>query len=291
VGTTGRTSVQAIGIGSLNVAGAATNFTASRSSVPFQNGYTGLSKLNSAHFQGPTDAVGLDVNGKIGSLKFDKGISNPTNLFVGTTSTGAQVSATQYGRPASDTSYAGAGYVGGQVTAKSIKSIRILPSNTVTQTPINPDFVQLKGQGTTTYVPHPGNATTNALITASGNIGKTVIVGTNQNSEIKSGFHYNSFAAGLEGTRAASKIGPLHQGGSQLNSVTSATYRPGSQYYGSTTSVAGPGTINGKTAGTTTNTGAITPLTNVGAGYYARTKTGGYLPPPNKPTRVNGKLV
>ena len=262
----------------------------SRTAVPFQNGYTGLAKLNSAHFRGPTDAVGLDVNGTIGSLKFDKGISNPTNLFVGTTSTGAQVPASQYGRPAADTSYAGAGFIGGQVTAKKIGSIRVLPANTVNQVPINPDFVQLYGQGHTTFIPSPGNAMTNALISSSGNIGHTVIVGTNQNSEIKSGFHYNSFAAGLEGTRAKSKIGPLHQSGNQLNAVTSATYRATTNHYGSTSDVAGPGTIKGNTLGTTTNTGAITPLNNVGAGYYARQKAG-YLPPPSRPARVNGKLV
>ncbi len=289
VGTTGRTSVQAIGIGKLNVAGAATNFTASRSSVPFQNGYTGLAKLKSAHFHGPTDAVGLDVNGNIGSLKFDRGISNPTNLFVGTTSTGAQVPATQYGTPAANTSYAGAGYVGGQVTAKKIGSLRILPANTVNQTPINPDFVQLYTQGSTAFIPRPGNATSNALITSSGNIGHTVIVGSNQNSEIKSGFHYGSFASGLEGTRAKSKIAPYHQNGDQINSVTSATVRTPTYHYSTTSIVRGPGTIKGNTSGTPINTGAITPLTNVGAGYYARTKVG-YLPPPVRPTRVNGNL-
>ncbi len=290
VGTTGRTSVQAIGIGNLNVAGAATNFTASRSSVPFQNGFTGLSKLKSAHFHGPTDAVGLDVNGNIGSLKFDKGISNPTNLFVGTTAAGPQVPATQYGIPTDQTSYAGAGYVGGQVTAKQIGSLRILPANTVNQVPINPDFVQLYTQGSTAFIPRAGNATSNALITSSGNIGHTVIVGSNQNSEIKSGFHYNSFAAGLEGTRAKSKIAPYHQNGDQINAVTSATYRPASHNYASPRSVRGPGTLKGGTFGTTITTGAITPLTNVGAGYYARKKVG-YFPPPNAPTRVNGQLV
>ena len=39
------------------------------------------------------------------------------------------------------------------------------------------------------------------------------VVGDSVNSEIKSGFHYPSFAAGLEGTRAPSTIGPLRQNG------------------------------------------------------------------------------
>ena len=290
VATTGRTSVQAIGIDKLNVAGAATNFTASRSSVPFQNGFSGLSKLKSAHFHGPTDAVGLDVNGNIGSLKFDKGISNPTNLFLGTTAAGTQVPASQYGTPADQTSYAGAGFVGGQITAKKIGSIRIFPSNTVNQVPINPDFVQLYRQGNTAFFARNGNATTNTLITSSGDIGHTVIVGTNQNSEIKSGFHYGSFAAGLEGTRAKSKIAPYHQNGDQLNSVTSATYRPYLNRYGTPRDVRGPGTLKGTTNGVPTTTGAITPLGNVGSGYYARKKVG-YFPPPTNPTRINGNLV
>lgn len=314
VATTGRTSVQAIAIHSLNVAGAATNFTASRSPAPFQNGFTGLSRLDRAHFRGPTDAVGLDVNGPIGNLTYDKGISNPTNLFVGTSAaavpagspdgttpvntglpavTGPSLPATRFGTPLDQTSYAGAGFVGGQVTATRIGRLRVYPANTVLQTPSNPDFVQLYRQGNTAYFPRKGNALTNALIVSSGNIGKVQIVGDAQNSEVKSGFHYNSFAAGLEGTRAPSRIGPLRENGNLVNGVTSATYRPFMHFYGTSADTRGPGRIRGRfnVNGSLINTGGITPLNNVGAGFYAKSKRGGYLPPPQLPTRVHGVLV
>jgi hypothetical protein len=291
VATTGRTSVQTIGINKLTVHGAATNFTASRSSVPFQNGFTGLSHLDTATFQGPTDAVGLDVHGNIGSLKFKKGAGNPYGVFIGTTAAGPQVPATLYGIPAGSTGYAAAGFIGAQVTAKKIGSLAVLPANVVTATPSNPDFVQLRQTGYPYYVVKPGAALTNALITSEGNIGQTAIVGDLVNSEIKAGFDYNSFAAGLEGTRAPSRIGPLHQNGNSVNGVTSATVRPASHFYGTPTSIYGPGTIRGKSNGSLFNTGGLTPLDNVGAGFFARTKTGGYLPPPQTSIHKNGKLI
>lgn len=280
VATTGRTSVQAIGVGSINVAGGATNFTASRSSVPFQNSFSGLDHLNSAHFRGPTDAVGLNVNGPVGTLHYDRGMGNPAGQFVGTSPAGPLVPATLYGLPADQNGYAASGLVAGQVTATSIKGIRILPANVVTQTPSNPDFVQLFRQGSTVYIPRPGNAMTNSLIASAGDIGKVHIVGNQVNSEIKSGFDYDSFAAGLEGTRAASKIGPLSHRGNQVNGVTSATWRPFTNIYGTPFDTAGPGKIRGSFNGTVTDTQAVTPLGNIGAGFFARTKTGGYLPPP-----------
>jgi hypothetical protein len=289
VATTGRTSVQAISINTLEVHGAATNFTASRASVPFQNGFSGLSKLKKAHFAGPTDAVGLDVNGAIGSLSFDKGISNTANLFLGTTADGAQIPATKYGVPADQTSYSGAGLIGGQVTATKIGQLKIGPSDVTTQSPSNPAFDQLFGTNTLTSVVQPGTAMANAVITTSGNIRHTKIVGNSISSEIKTGFHYPSYAAGLEGTRAASKIGKLKQTGSLLNSVTSATYRPFMNVYGTSADTRGPGKITGNLNGRLVSTGGTTALGNTGAGFFARTKNG-YLPPPQASPRVNGVL-
>ncbi len=122
-------------------------------------------------------------------------------------------------------------------------------------------------------VPFNGNAATNALITSATTIGQTRMVGNLQNTEIKAGFHYNSFAAGLQGTRAASKIGRVHQAGSNINGVVSSTVRPGlGRIYGAIGKVQGPGTISGSFTGTNTNTGGLTPLGNSGAGYYARHK-------------------
>jgi hypothetical protein len=291
VATTGRTSVQAIGVGQINVAGAATNFTASRSPQPFQNSFTGLNHLNSAHFAGPTDAVGLDVNGPIGSLAFDKGIGNPAGQFLGKTASGAEVPATLYGLPADQNGYAASGLVAGQVTATNIGHLSVKPANVTLQTPTNPDFVQAFRQGSTVFIPRPGNALTNALIAASGSIGKTHILGNQVNSEIKSGFDYNSFAAGLEGTRAPSQIGPLKQSGNMINGVTSATYRPFMKFYGTPVDDAGPGRIRGNFNGSLANTQGVTTLGNVGAGFFAAAKQGGYLPPPEAPKRVHGVLV
>ncbi len=265
VATTGRTSVQATSLGNLTVHGAATNLTASRSSVPFQSGFSSLASLNKATFQGPTDAVGLDVNGTIGSLTFAKGIGNTTNTFLGTT-TGGDVPATGYGRPADQTSYAGAGLISGQVTAKKIGRLTILPSSVSTVPLEDPTFA-------TKTVAVNGNAATNALIASATNIGHTVIQGNLQNTEIKAGFHYNSFAAGLEGTRAPSKIGKLKQTGDNISAVVSSTVRPGvNNVYGAPFTVHGPGKITGKQTGSNTNTGSLTPLGNSGAGYFARKK-------------------
>lgn len=296
VQTTGRTSVQAQAIGDLTVRAGANNFTASRSSVPFQNGYSGLAGLRNAKFHGPTNAVGLDVNGTLGSATFDRGLGSPTGVAIGTNSvggtaiTGQTVPATGYGLPADQVSYAGQGYIGGQVVARRINHLRVGAANVTLQTPTNPDFVQIYRQGNTAYIPRTGTALSNALIVSSTDIGKTQIDGDQVNSEIKSGFHYNSFAAGLEGTRAASRLGRITQNGSQINSVTSATYRPHLRTYGTSADVAGPGTIIGNTTnGRLYATGGITPLTNVGAGNFARTKRGGYLPPPQRPIPAPGK--
>lgn len=288
VSTTGRTSVQTFGINKLNVQGAATNLTASRSAQPFQSGFSGMSRLGSATFNGPTDAVGLDVNGRIGKLTYKKGMGNPSGVFVGTTlvtdpTTGAvtpgpQVPATMYGIPTGTTGYAAAGFVAGQVTAKQIGKLHVGPANVTTISPTNPDFVQLRQQGTAYALVLPGTAMVNSLVSSSGNIGKVHIKGNTQNSEIKTGFHYNSFAAGLEGTRAASRIGSVTQVGAMINADTSATVRPKNHVYGTTGSILGPGSITGKFKGALYNTGGVTPLMNTGAGFYAKTKIG-KLPP------------
>lgn len=295
VATTGRTSVQATAVGNLDVKGAATNLTVSRGAQPFQNGFSGLSKLKSAHFHSTTDAVGIDVNGPVGLLQYDKGMGNPTGVFTGSTTTGnptgAQTPATQYGLPADQTSYAAAGLVAGQVTATKINRLHVKAANVTIQQPSNPSLDVLTGTGEAPQVVTPGNALTNAVVTTSGNIGKVKIVGTSVNSEIKTGFHYPSYAAGLEGTRAASKIGSYRHNGSLLNSVTSATYRANNGAYGTSGDTKGPGKIRGNLTGVNLATGGTTALGNTGAGVYAKKKSGGYLPPPEGPNRVNGVLV
>lgn len=301
IATTGRTAVQAIGVNTINVAGAATNFTASRNSQPFVTGFSGLNHLRKATFNGPTDAVGLDVNGKVGALTFNRGLGSPTGVFTGVATnststtvgsgvpTGAEVPATLYGTPLDQYGYAAAGLVAGQVTATSLGSLTVNPANVVTQSPTNPDFTQINLPGTLVTIPRPGNALTNAAIISSGKIGKVHIVGNQVNSEIKSGFHYPSYSVGLEGTRAPSRTGPVKQTGSLVNGVTSATWRPYLNVYGTPVDTAGPGRIRGNLNGTIVTTNGVTALGNVGAGFYARFKKG-YLPPPSAPTRVNGVL-
>ncbi len=276
VNATGRTSVQALGVGDLYVYGAANNLTASRNSPPFQNGFTGLDHLSSGTFNGPVDAVGLDVNGPVGHLTFNKGIGNTTGLFTGVTASvnGSQFPAATFGTPTSDTSYAAAGLISGQVTATSIRSVKIRAGEVTTQVPLNPDFVQVRGIGTIAYTVRPGAAAVNTLIASSGNIGRVRVTGDVVNSEIKSGFHYPSFAAGLEGTRARSTIAPVRVNGNLVNGVVSATYRPFMNFYGSPNDVRGPGKIVGTVTGAAVNTGAATTLGNTGAGAYARVKIG-----------------
>ncbi len=279
VGTTGRTAVRVFGIDNLRVRGSAVNFTASRGAVPFQNGFSSLDHLGKAVFNGNADGVGLDVtNGKIGGVRFSRGLGNPT---------GSSIAATSFGTPVSQTGYPASGLLGGLVTARKIGHIKVGPANQQLQVATNPDFVQLKQQRSPTFFPQPGNALTSAAIVSSGSIGSVSVKGDTVNSEIKSGFHYPSFAAGLEGTRAPSKIGPVRHNGNLVNGDISATYRPGNHVYGAPGHVAGPGSINGKmsTQDSTYVTGGLTPLGNQGAGFYARHKRGGYLPPPLLPTR------
>ena len=73
---------------------------------------------------------------------------------------------------------------------------------------------------------NPGTALTNAAITTQGSIGHVTVTGNQLNSEIKTGFDYQSYLAGLEGTREASRIARLTQRGDLVSSVDSATFRP-----------------------------------------------------------------
>jgi hypothetical protein len=278
VGTTGRTAVQATAIDHLHVRGSATNFTASRGQVPFQNSLSGLQHLGVATFDSNADAVGLDVNGTIKKLRFSRGLGNPT---------GTSPAATQFGLPADKLGYPATGLVGGLVRAKKIGAVRLGPANTILQTAQNPDFVQTTNPGNPTYYPQPGNAASSAAIVSSGSIGKVAVRGNLSASEIKTGFDYPSFAAGLQGTRAKSLIRRSVYRGDLVNADVSATYRPGGGVYANPGSVKGPGSITGNQARKNGlfSIGSFTPLLNQGTGFYARHKHG-YLPPPSKPTRV-----
>ena len=204
VGTTGRTAVQATAINTLNVHGSAKNFTVSRAAVPFSSEASGVDHLHKATFGGNADAVGLDVKGKIGKLTFNRGLGNPAGVFTATSaSSGLLLPTTLYGTPPGTTGYPAAGLSGGTIRASSIGKLKVKAANVFVQTAQNPDFVQLGIQGYPTYAVAPGYSLTNAVITTSGSIGSVNIKGTPLNTEIKTGFDYQAYLAGLEGTRGA----------------------------------------------------------------------------------------
>ena len=164
-----------------------------------------------AHVQRPDRRASASTStGRSARSTFNKGIGNPTGLFAGTTAAGNQVPASSYGTPADQTGYAGAGLISGQVTATRIKQVTIKPADVTTQVADEPRLRPAPRASARSTTPSgPGVAAANALIVSSGNIGKTQVTGDLVNSEIKSGFDYPSFAAGLEGTRATSTIGPV----------------------------------------------------------------------------------
>jgi len=313
VGTTGRTSLQALAVNHLNVVGKATNFTAQRDTTPFNTSLSGLKYLRRATFGGNADAVALDVKGPIGRLTFKRGLGDPTSVFNGKVtvpnanpnlpSTSVYIPATNYGVPLGSEGYPAHGLLGGVVRAKRISSLKVGPANHTYLTAQNPNFVQTGSTGTaTTYMVNPGTAVTNAAITTEGSIGQATITGNQLNSEIKTGFDYQSYLSGLQATRAASRIARLRQRGDLVSSVDSATFRPaldtttGHYVYSYNTGTAGPGSITGTStaalghgrfaasysqatiAGSASDTGGRTALGNYGAGFFAR-RTSAKLPP------------
>jgi hypothetical protein len=305
VSTTGRTAFRAMSAGNFKVYGAARNLTLSRAGAPFQpqtgqpgiptptapttqpfqGGFSGLRRLRKASFGGPTDAVGIDVQGPIGQLKFNRGQGDPTGVTTVDTSLGYNDAAR---------GYASFGLLGGLVRAKSIRKLGIAPANMILQTPQDPDFMQLDRKGSTKYLFRPGSAQTSAAIVASGSIGDVHIVGNSTNSQTAAGFDYTSYTQGLEPTRQASRIRHYRQRGDLVDSVVSASYTPGpDNIYGeavpagadnSTDDVVGPGKIRGNLTGFRFFSGGTTALGYFGAGVYARRKQG-HLPPPNGSTR------
>ena len=270
VGTTGRTAIQATAVNTLNVHGSAKNFTISKAPAPFSSETSGVGYLKKATFGGNADAVGLDVRGKIGKLTFKKGLGNPAGVFTATASNGLVQPETIYGTPPGTTGYPAANLSGGTIRASSIGQLTVWPANVLVQTAQNPDFVELNGVGSPTYAVSPGYSLTNAVVTTSGSIGKIDVLGTELNSEVKTGFDYTAYVDGLEGTRGASQIRRLNLRGEQINSVTSASFQPANNHYSFATGTAGPGKITAQVSGGKADTGGLTGLGNTGAGLFAR---------------------
>ncbi len=270
VGTTGRTAVQALGVNNLNVHGSAVNFTVSKSPKPFSSEASGVNYLHKATFGGVADAVGLDVNGPINRLTFKRGLGNPSGVSTAITSSGQTLPATAYGTTEGSTGYPAAGDLGGVVKATHIHKLDVGPANEFTQTAQNPEFVQSREQGFPYYQATPGYALSNAVISTEGSIDKAKIKGSLQNSEVKTGFDYTAYVAGLQGTRGASRIGRLRVNGSLVNSAISASFIPAKNHYTRQTGIAGNGTIRGRVTGSALDAGGTTGLGNTGAGVFAK---------------------
>jgi hypothetical protein len=270
VGTTGRTAVQGTAVNNLHVAGTARNFTVSRAAVPFSSASSGVGYLNNATFGGNADAVGLDVKGKIGKLVFRRGLGDPKGVFTAVGSNGLLQPETTYGTPLGSTGYPAAGFSGGTIRAASIKKLTVRPANVLPVTAQNPLYVQLQEQGYPTYAVYPGYSLTNAVITTTGSIQEVDILGTQLNTEIKTGFDYSAFQQGLQGTRGASHIARLEAHGDLVNSVASASFIPANNHYAHGTGTAGAGQITERVIGGRFDTGGKTGLNNTGVGLFAR---------------------
>jgi hypothetical protein len=306
VSTTGRTALRTTAAGLVKLTGAARNFVVSRAgtpyqpqtgqpgipvataptTVPFRSPNSGLRHLDRLEIGGPTDALGIDVEGRIGSIFLARGLGDPTGALPGDTNLGFNEA--QRGYPSF-------GLLGGLIVAGEIDQIQVAPANLELLTPQDPDYMQLYRKGSTTFFNRPGNALTSAAIVTEGSIGDVHIVGDLQNSQISAGFDYASYVAGLEPMRSPSHIRSYFQRGSLIDSVVSASYSPGPDLiYGDavppdvpppvTPDVVGPGSITGHVSGFRFFTGGTTALNYFGAGVYAQTKNGP-LPPENPPTR------
>ncbi len=245
VGTTGRTAVQATAADNVHVHGSAVNFTLSHDSQPFTSQKSGLAYLHKAEFDGNADAVGIDVDGRIGKLIFKKGLGNPHGVATGSTSSGQTLPATTYGVPEGTSGYPASGDLGGLVSATSIGSLVVGPANTLATTSQNVLYVQVDEPGFVTYATTPGYSLTNAIVATSGSINQVNVVGPLLNTEIKTGFDYPSFVQGQEGTRAGSKIKHLNVNGDLISSDISATVRPVNNHYNRSTNLNGNGSIRG----------------------------------------------
>ncbi|GIW87118.1 MAG: hypothetical protein KatS3mg108_1442 [Isosphaeraceae bacterium] len=302
VSATGRTALRTKAADLVKVYGSARNFVVSRAgrpaqpqngepgipiptaptTQPFQSPFSGLRRLRRAEFGGPTDAVGLDVDGPIGTLRFRRGIGDPTGAVPGQTNLG--FNAAQQGYPSF-------GLLGGQIRASRIHHLGVGPNRLVLQTPQDPDLMQLGRKGSTTFFARPGQALTSVAITTTGSIDDVHIVGDSTNSQIAAGFDYKSYIAGLDPTRTPSAIRRFKQRGNLVDSVVSASYTPGpdGDYPGVTPTsgnddIVGPGGVRGRLTGFRFYAGGTTALNYRGAGVFARRKDG-HLPPPNGPTR------
>lgn len=322
VGTTGRTLVRANAVNSLHVRAESHNLALSRSDTPTANGFTGLARIGRARFGGNADGLTLDVNGPVGSLEFVRGLGSPVDNRINSPLS-TERHARNFGIPDAVRGYPAAtrvldpaantfitdpssGNFGGLVTASQIGRLRVGPAQTEGFLGPDPNSYMLRNWGKLDYTPRPGNALSAAAILVQGSIGSVQLHGDSSNSEIQTGFDYQSFVNGVQPVRAASSIQRLHAGkGDLVDSVIASTYGPGpNNTFGQINlelppdDEVGPGAITGQFRGralTWAEPGKSplpgTVLGREGAGIFAVVRQGRGFEPPPKPARVHGVLI
>ena len=229
----------------------------------------GWATCKKATFGGNADAVGIDVNGKIGKLTFKRGLGNPSGRVHGDSrSNGLLLPATTYGTRGLDRLSRPPATLGrhdpGQEHRQAHGRAGQRAGRRRHRTRLSSSSAE---QGYPTYATSPGYALTNAVVTTSGSIDRSTSSGTQLNTEIKTGFDYPSYVAGLEGTRAASRIGKLKANGDLVNSVDLGEL-PARRTTTTATRRASPGTgtITAQVTGKRYDTGGNDGLGNTGAG-------------------------
>ena len=283
VGTTGRTSLQAVGVDNLKVRGSARNFTAQRDTTPFTSQNSGLSHLRRAEFGGTADGVALDVNGPIGKLRFNRGLGDPTGVFTASTETPATdenpetqtilLPATEYGIPAGSTGYPASGLLGGAIRGRQIGSVVAGSAGRSIIYAQNPSYVSLQRIGYPSPTSTPDMAIVNSSITTTGSIDHMNVEGNLLNSAVATGYDYQAFRQGLQGARRPSRIGSYKQHGDLINSAVSASTQPVNNDF-QDGAVFGDGSITGHVSGKAYDTGGRNALGQFGAGVFARRKVG-----------------
>lgn len=286
VGTTGRTSLQAVAVNKLKVRGSARNFTAQRDTTPFTSQTSGLNRLGTAEFGGVADGVALDVNGPIRRLRFNRGLGDSTGVFTATTQTPTTedsdetrtipLPASLYGIPEGSTGYPAAGLLGGAVRARQIGGLSARAANLSVIYSQSPAFVSLNLPNYPTPTSVPGMAITNSSITADGSIGYANVEGNLLNSAVASGYDYQAHLQGLQAARRGSRIASYRQRGDIINSTVTASVDASAN-----PPVVRDGSITGHVTGKAYNTGGRNALGQFGSGVAARYKSGRLPVAPN----------
>ena len=223
---------------------------------------SGLKYFRKATFGGNADAVALDVKGTIGRLTFKRGLGDPTavsnakesvaNANPNLTPNTVYLPATNYGVPLGSEGYPAHGLLGGVVTAKSIRSLKVGPANYTVLTAQNPKFIITGSTRTATpYMVNPGTALTNAAITTQGSIGKVASLAIS--STLRSRPDSTTSRTLPDCKRPAKPAGShaLPSAETWSTACDSATFRPakntttGQYVYSTTTGTAGNGSITG----------------------------------------------